>query len=37
MADVADKIVRQLAEETRRMRDAATQARNKSTEEKAAR
>jgi hypothetical protein len=26
MADVADKIVRQLAEETRRMRDAATEA-----------
>ncbi|HVV47490.1 MAG TPA: hypothetical protein VHC72_19905 [Bryobacteraceae bacterium] len=37
MADVADKIVRQLAEETQKMRDAATEARNKSTEEKAAR
>ena len=29
MADVADKIVRQLADETRKMRDAATEARNR--------
>jgi hypothetical protein len=29
MADVADKIVRQLAEETRKMRDAAAEARNR--------
>ena len=31
MADVADKIVRQLADETRKMRDAAAEARNKQT------
>jgi hypothetical protein len=36
MADVADKIVRRLAEETQKMRDAATEARNKTSEEKAA-
>jgi hypothetical protein len=29
MADVADKIVRQLADETRKMRDAAAEARNR--------
>jgi hypothetical protein len=29
MADVADKIVRQLSEETRKMREAATEARNR--------
>jgi hypothetical protein len=32
MADVADKVVRQLAEETRRMRDAAAEARNRGAE-----
>jgi hypothetical protein len=31
MADVADKIVRQLAEETRKMRDAAAEARSRTT------
>lgn len=34
MADVADKIVRQLAEETRKMRDAATEARNRGADRK---
>ncbi|HTI50944.1 MAG TPA: hypothetical protein VL475_08335 [Planctomycetaceae bacterium] len=31
MADVADKIVRQLSDETRKMRDAAAEARNRET------
>jgi hypothetical protein len=34
MADVADKIVRQLAEATRKMRDAATEARNRGADGK---
>jgi hypothetical protein len=31
MADVAEKIVRQLAEQTRKMREAAAEARNRAT------